>query len=249
MLVLTHQIFLNFLANPENPRVRLTDVSVLVFDEAHHCSGNHQYKQIMTYYKDTPNKFKPVVLGLTASPAGEDTVKGTSSKLEELLDNLCCSIAMPVLTSSNMILVNIPDTSYDISEYMNTRQVDLRERIEDHVEYLKTMFQTDDAPGRQALQGLPLFSPNFRGALRRLIDSCHSNKRRKKTLIAGEHAMQMLSVVDLNEVLGYQHALECLKDCVYRTIQAVSPKESALKKLIGTQPTFLALKELADSVV
>lgn len=248
LLVLTHQIFLNFLAVTGNPPVRLTDVSVLVFDEAHHCRGNHQYKQIMAYYKDTANKFKPVVLGLTASPAGEITAEKTRLKLEELLENLCCSIAMPVLTSS-VIHVNIPDTVYDVSECMSTRHVVLRGRIEDHVEYLKTMLQTEDAPGRQTLQELPLFSPNFRGALRRLIDNCHGNKRRKKTLIAGEHAMHMLSVVDLNEVLGYHHAMECLKDCVYRTIQAASPKESALKKLIGSQPTFLALGELVDNVV
>ena len=219
LLVLTHQIFLNFLADTGNPPVRLTDVSVLVMDEAHHCHDNHQYKQIMEYYKKTPNKFKPVVLGLTASPAGEITVERTSLKLEKLLDNLCCSIA-----TSSVKHVNIPDTSYEVSECMSVRHVVLRGRIEDHVKYLKTIIQTEDALDRQTLQDFPLFSPNFRGALRRLIDSCHGNKRRKKTLIAGEHAMHMLSVVDLNEVLGYQHAMECLRDCVYRTIQAASPK-------------------------
>ena len=36
VLVLTHQIFLNFLAIEKNPIVRLSDISVLVFDEAHH---------------------------------------------------------------------------------------------------------------------------------------------------------------------------------------------------------------------
>ena len=243
LLVLTHQIFLNFLAVTENPPVRLTDVSVLVFDEAHHCRGNHQYNQIMAYYKNTPNKFKPVVLGLTASPAGEITVERTILKLEELLDNLCCSIAMPVLTLS-VIHENIPDTSYDVSESLVNV---LLESIMDHVEYLKTILQADGAPGRQTLQELPLFSPNFRGALRWLIDSCHGNKKRINTLVAGEHAMHMLSVVDLNEVLGYQLAKKCLRDCIYRTFQAVSPKESALKKLIGSQPTFLALKGLVDS--
>ena len=248
LLVLTHQIFLNFLAVKEkNPLVRLTDVSVLVFDEAHHCHGNHLYKQIMAYYQKTPNKFKPLVLGLTASPAGEITIERTGLKLKELLYNLCCSIAMPVVTSS-VKHVNIPDTFYDVSECMSTKHVVLRKCIEEHMKHLKTMLQTDNARGRQTLQEHPLFSPNFKGALRRLIDSCHSNKRTTKTLIAGEHAMQMLSVVDLNEVLGYQHAMECLRDCVYRTIQAVSPKESALKKLIHSQPTFLALRGLVDRV-
>ena len=64
VLVLTHQIFLNFLAIEKNPIVRLSDISVLVFDEAHHCRGRHQYNQIMDYYHVTANKFKPIVLGV-----------------------------------------------------------------------------------------------------------------------------------------------------------------------------------------
>ena len=64
--------------------------------------------------------------------------------------------------------------------------------------------------------------------------------------------MHMLSVVDLNEVLGYQHAMEFLRDCGCYGIEAVSPKDSALEKLprvIGSEPTFLALRGLVDSVV
>ena len=246
VLVLTHQIFLNFLAVKENPPIRLVDISVLVFDEAHHCSGNHQYKQIMTYYKYTPDRFKPVVLGLTASPAGEVTVERTSSKLEKLLENLNCSIAMPVVTSK-VVHVNIPDT-YEVSFCMSTRQAILKQCIKEHIEHLRAS-HLNDAPGGQALQGLPLFSPNFRGALRRMIDRCHSNKKQIKALIIGEHAMHMLSVDDLSEVLGYKHAMECLRECIYRTIQASSPKESALKKWIGSQGTFGALKDLVDSMV
>ncbi|KAJ7353981.1 hypothetical protein OS493_030827 [Desmophyllum pertusum] len=242
VLVLTHQILLNFLAEVENAPTRLSDISVLVLDEAHHCSGKHRYNEIMKYYREITNEFKPVVLGLTASPAGEVTVERTSAKLDKLLDNLSCTIAMPV--ESDVVHVNTPDTFYDVSSSVNTRQVRLKRCIEDHI-----VFLINDAPGCEALQGLPLFSPNFRGALRRLIDRCHGDKRKIKAVIVGEYVMHMLSVVDLSEVLGYKHAMQCLKECVYRTIHAVSPKESALKKWIGRHHTFTALKDLADSAV
>ena len=246
VLVLTHQIFLNFLATGENPPIRLSDVSVLVFDEAHHCSGNHPYNQIMKYYKEKPNRFKPVVLGLTASPAGELTVERTSEKLEELLENLNCAIAMPV--ESDLVgHVNTPDMIYEKSFRMSTRHVILIGCVEEHIRYLVNA-HINDAPGRQcfALQGLPLLSPNFRGALRKLIDNSHGNKKDIKALIVAEHAMPLLSVVELSEVLGYKHAIERLKECVYSTVHTNSPKGDALKKLIGRQPTFVALKDLAD---
>ena len=47
LLVLTHQILLNFL-NEENKVLKMTDISLLVFDEAHHCLGNHPYNQVRT---------------------------------------------------------------------------------------------------------------------------------------------------------------------------------------------------------
>ena len=246
VLILTHQIFLNFLATVENPPIRLSDVSVLVFDEAHHCSGNHPYNQIMKYYKETPNRFKPVVLGLTASPAGELTVERTSVKLEKLLENLNCAIAMPV--ESDLVgHVNTPDMKYEKSSCMSTRHVILIGCVEEHIRYLVNV-HINDAPGRQcfALQGLPLLSPNFRGALRKLIDNSYGNKKDIKALIVCEHAMHLLDVVELSEVLGYKHAIERLKECVYRTVHANSPKDDALKKLIGERLTFVALKNLAD---
>ena len=54
-----------------------TDISLLVFDEAHHAVDNHPYNRIMQefYFKlptiplDTaPDVIRPTILGLTASP-------------------------------------------------------------------------------------------------------------------------------------------------------------------------------------
>ena len=243
VLILTHQILLNFLAAEDNPPIRLSDVSVLVLDEAHHCSGHHPYNKIMEYYKTTPNRFKPVVLGLSASPAGELEVERTSEKLKKLLENLDCKIAMPI-ESDWLLHVNIPDVIYERSDYMNTDQVILKLYIEEHIKHL-IKSHLKDVSDRQRFE-FPVFSSNFRGALRKLIDSYHGNKKSFKALTVAEHAMHLLSVVEFCEVLGYQNAVESLKECVHRIVYAKSPKDCALKRLIGGQPTFQALQNLAD---
>lgn len=53
-----------------------TDISLLVFDEAHHAVDNHPYNSIMKeFYYHLPTRIpgyqgscRPAVLGLTASP-------------------------------------------------------------------------------------------------------------------------------------------------------------------------------------
>ena len=226
VLILTHQIFLNFLAAEDNPPIRLSDVSVLVLDEAHHCSGHHPYNKIMEYYKTTPNRFKPVVLGLSASPAGELEVERTSEKLKKLLENLDCKIAMPI-ESDLLLHVNIPNVIYETSDRKNTEQVILQLCTEDHIEHL-IKSHLKDVPDRQRFE-FPVFSSNFRGALRKLIDSYHSNKKCFKALTVAEHAMHLLSVVEFCEVLGNQYAVESLKECVHRIVYAKSPKDCALQ--------------------
>ena len=248
VLVLTHQIFLNFLAIEKNPIVRLSDISVLVFDEAHHCRGRHQYNQIMEYYHVTPNKFKPIVLGLTASPAGGVTVERTTDQLKELLDNLSCEVSTPIESNDLAENVNNPDTLYCTVREMNTRQVVLLRIIQEHIQYLKTSY-LDDAHRSQRFAGFPLFSSNFRGAVRRLNDSCHGDKTKTKAVIAGEHIMQMLSIVDVCEVLGCERAMECLRECVHNITHELSPKGSALSKMVREDATFRDLRGLADSSV
>ena len=236
VLVLTHQIFLNVLATQTNQIIRMSDISVLVFDEAHHCQGNHPYNKIMSHYRKFPKSLKPLVLGLSASPAGELSMERTLLKLKELLKNLECNISTPVLSEDLVAHVNYPETSYEVACASNDY---LKLVIQKHIRHLKTEF-IDNAQGshRFELQGMPVFSPNFRGALRRLIDDCHGNKKCIKPLIVGEHIMQMLGVVDLSEVLGCKHAVECLQECVKRILSPTTPKDVALKRIVDADPTF-----------
>lgn len=127
LLVLTHQILLN-LMEEENRFVQMSDISVLVIDEVHHCFGNHPYNKIMQCYKRTVDRFKPLVLGLTASPAGAEDLPKTKAKLEKLLDNINANACMPVNTRDLERFWNRPETVYK-QAMLNDKQVCNRFRI------------------------------------------------------------------------------------------------------------------------
>jgi hypothetical protein len=51
--------------------LQMQQIGLLVFDEAHHCSKDHPYAQIMEdFYHTAELEQRPKVLGLTASPIG-----------------------------------------------------------------------------------------------------------------------------------------------------------------------------------
>ena len=232
LLVMTHQILLN-LMDGDCAVVRMADISVLVFDEAHHCLGNHCYNQIMRdFYNVTSNRFKPLVLALTASPAGADTPQATSTKLEELLSNLCACARMPVRSTDLEVYWNRPETTYEVVS-MNTKQQLLQSVVETYLTSLTILIETE-AKCPRALDKLHVLKPNYRGALRKLIERCYGDKKRVKGLALGEHAMHMLSVIEVNNILGNEYAVECLEECIRQLQQATSPMEQLKKKLIGS---------------
>ena len=72
-MISTPQVFLDALRHGYISLGR--DISLLVFDEAHHAVDNHPYNRIMVeFYFDLPRRdqhlleVRPMVLGLTASP-------------------------------------------------------------------------------------------------------------------------------------------------------------------------------------
>lgn len=69
--------------------IRWTDFSLVVFDEAHHCDKKHPFN-ILLYSNHLPlyGTKRPKILGLTASPAGKDTVPATVAMLEKLMASM-----------------------------------------------------------------------------------------------------------------------------------------------------------------
>lgn len=86
VIVITAAYYCNLL---DSGSLRWTDNCLVVFDEAHHCVKKHPYKQILQTVKQKYNGHPslPRILGLTASPAGRNTVKDTLVMLRQLLSD------------------------------------------------------------------------------------------------------------------------------------------------------------------
>jgi endoribonuclease Dicer len=98
IVVSTPQVFLDALRHGYISLGR--DISLLVFDEAHHAVDNHPYNRIMQeFYQDLPPRtasadgpVRPMVLGLTASPIYGGNVEKAFRTIETNLD---CTIRAP----------------------------------------------------------------------------------------------------------------------------------------------------------
>lgn len=66
-------------------------VSLLIFDEVHHCMKRHPYNQIMQdFYHKSEERDRPKIFGMTASPVWSG--KGDIENLRALERNTDCTI-------------------------------------------------------------------------------------------------------------------------------------------------------------
>lgn len=84
VMVMTQGSFFNM-----EKRFPLAAFHLIIFDEAHHATGEHAYARVMKeFYPKIPHNLRPKILGLTASPSGGknlETIERNISKLEEVL--------------------------------------------------------------------------------------------------------------------------------------------------------------------
>jgi ERCC4-related helicase len=89
----TPQIIVNMLQSGE---LNLEDVSLIVFDEAHHCTKNSPYNVIMRdFYFRIPPGLRPLVFGMTASPGARKGFIETLKTIGQLCLNMESRIVMP----------------------------------------------------------------------------------------------------------------------------------------------------------
>ncbi|KAF8247196.1 hypothetical protein K440DRAFT_584862 [Wilcoxina mikolae CBS 423.85] len=97
VIVMTADILYNLLTHAF---VNLADINLLCFDEAHHAKKNHVYARIVReFYLPEPEKTRPKIFGLTASPvdARVDVVRA-ATELEMLLHSR-------IITTSDLSLL------------------------------------------------------------------------------------------------------------------------------------------------
>ena len=98
IVVSTHQILLHALGHGF---VKMTQLALMVFDEAHSCIGNHPLNRILReFYHKCKVKERPSVLGLTASPV----INSKVSKLGTIETNLNAISRTPRLHRDELLL-------------------------------------------------------------------------------------------------------------------------------------------------
>ncbi|KAL2200494.1 hypothetical protein P885DRAFT_27615 [Corynascus similis CBS 632.67] len=84
--------------------IRMDQVNLLVFDEAHHTKKNHPYARIIKdFYADIKDeKKRPRILGMTASPVDAQTDPNiAAAELEGLLHSQIATVADPVVLQNS----------------------------------------------------------------------------------------------------------------------------------------------------
>lgn len=98
IVISTHQVLLDALVHGFVPMHQL---ALLVFDEAHSCTGNHPSSRILRdFYHKSPAEARPSILGLSASPV----VSSKVWNLELLESNLNAISRTPKIHRDEMLL-------------------------------------------------------------------------------------------------------------------------------------------------
>jgi endoribonuclease Dicer len=99
VIVCTAQIFLDCL---NNGFITMSQINLLVFDEAHHAKKEHPYARIMRLHYYCHKGERPRILGMTASPVDSHTtdVRVTALELERALDCEITTVSDEVLAES-----------------------------------------------------------------------------------------------------------------------------------------------------
>jgi superfamily II DNA or RNA helicase len=75
--------------------IKISDIELIIFDECHHCIGNHPYAVIMNeFYHPSTVETRPRIFGMTASPLAQSSaiLNETLESLSQLQKIMDCSI-------------------------------------------------------------------------------------------------------------------------------------------------------------
>ncbi|KAI1377597.1 hypothetical protein F4677DRAFT_414896 [Hypoxylon crocopeplum] len=103
VIVCTAEILLSCL---HHSYIKMDNINLLIFDEAHHTKKNHPYARIIKdfYASLEGSRRRPRILGMTASPVDAKTdVTSAAAKLEGLLHSEIATVADPAVFAKSSI--------------------------------------------------------------------------------------------------------------------------------------------------
>ncbi|TDH71048.1 hypothetical protein CCR75_004631 [Bremia lactucae] len=132
VLVVTPQYFLNLLYNN---CTKITDYSVMVFDEAHHATGNHPYCELLKKLATICLQNRPHILALTASPFGEGVREASGqTALKNLAQAFDAVVNAPTIAAEDLEASFIPKEAQWVTVQEDQYERKLRESIKRYIE-------------------------------------------------------------------------------------------------------------------
>ena len=219
VIIATPQVIENDLINSG---ISLSDVSCVVFDEAHRSVGNYAYTYIAEKYIKTASN--PLILGITASPGSE----------KEKIDEVC-----EALFIENVVVKTESDA--DIKPYVHKKELewlslDLPKELTEIREALKKVL--NERLDKMADYGYPLNTKYLTKRDLLALQSQLTAETRNQTADSGIY--QAVSV--MAEIMKIEHAVELIET------QGTKPLLAYLKKMdeeAGTSGASKAVKRLA----
>jgi ATP-dependent RNA helicase DDX58 len=126
VIVMTPQILVNMLNSVlEEERLYITDFTLIILDECHHCDSDHPYKVLLDMVRE--QSIRPQIVGLTASLGTKKRARDIDSNVKHLL-KMC----------SNMLAVTISSVRKP-----ENKQI-LRERVVPPADAVRTVSRVED---------------------------------------------------------------------------------------------------------
>jgi len=217
IIISTPQGFENDLINK---RISLENVSLIIFDEAHHATGNYSYNFIANEYKKIKDH---LILGLTASPGS------TQETIEEVMDNLGIE-AIEYRTKEDV----------DVKPYVQETDLTyIYVNFPAHMRKIKDSFDICTKNRIRQLQSLKLFVGKMYVTKKEILGT----QARIHGLIAkGQmESVHYQAISTLAQLTKIQHALELLET------QGISQLNTYLEKIFYTDKTKAAQSLISDS--
>lgn len=201
-IVATAQVLINWI---KRQVIRLEDCSLVMMDEVHNAVKAHPFVVFMKeFYSIVESQYRPLFLGLTASPTTGQVVE-MHMALQELCTTCHSTVYMPCMFWEDLLeTISRPEITFSVVEVSNEMN-EINTAITGYCTYLTKRVQAVLSissllifPGAEQLNGA-------RGFIRALSDRAHEEASAEATQLTLLMS-KVYSAAEMVSVLGPKHA-------------------------------------------